>query len=250
MMGGAAYTAGLPSPDALSLDALTPNSLPTWAGFDTTSFLARAPCVTMRAMLHAACTMIDTGILLIPGGSGAGSDPPEIGHACCRNLAPRYGVTPKTIRDVWSGRTWVEATRHLWTEDEIAARESDKSAKRKTPEDRSTDPEDADGADNHDDKDLDELSETESLMKKIKQEAPVSGDEAPVPGDTSRAEDVPEAGALASGTQVAQGEVAHACEVGGGGEEEATSGGEDKSCDAAQTSLQVPAVRKRRNSLQ
>jgi uncharacterized protein YjcR len=52
----------------------------------------------------------------------------------CRTLAPRYGVTPKTIRDVWSGRTWVEATRHLWTEDEIAAREGEKAAKRKAPD--------------------------------------------------------------------------------------------------------------------
>lgn len=48
-----------------------------------------------------------------------------------RNLAPHYGVTPKTIRDVWSGRTWAEATRHLWTKEEIAARETDKVAKRK-----------------------------------------------------------------------------------------------------------------------
>jgi hypothetical protein len=40
----------------------------------------------------------------------------------CRTLAPFFGVTPKTIRDVWSGRTWVEATRHLWTEHEVLAR--------------------------------------------------------------------------------------------------------------------------------
>jgi hypothetical protein len=40
----------------------------------------------------------------------------------CRTLAPKYGVTPKTIRDVWSGRTWAEATRHLWTPEEIAQR--------------------------------------------------------------------------------------------------------------------------------
>ena len=65
-----------------------------------------------------------------------------------RNLAPRFGVTPKTIRDVWSGRTWVEATRHLWTEAEIAAREGEKVSKRKAAED--------DGEDDDDDKEVDD----------------------------------------------------------------------------------------------
>lgn len=36
----------------------------------------------------------------------------------CKQVAPKYGVTPKTIRDVWSGRSWAEATRPFWTEDE------------------------------------------------------------------------------------------------------------------------------------
>lgn len=45
----------------------------------------------------------------------------------CRLLAPKYGVTPKTIRDVWSGRTWAEATRHLWTEEEKVQREKAKT---------------------------------------------------------------------------------------------------------------------------
>ena len=40
----------------------------------------------------------------------------------CRTLAPKFGVTPKTVRDVWSGRTWAEATRHLWTPEEISQR--------------------------------------------------------------------------------------------------------------------------------
>jgi hypothetical protein len=40
----------------------------------------------------------------------------------CKAVAPKYGVTPKTIRDVWSGRSWAEATRHLWTEEEIKRR--------------------------------------------------------------------------------------------------------------------------------
>ena len=45
----------------------------------------------------------------------------------CRLLAPKYGVTPKTIRDVWSGRTWAEATRHLWTPEEKAQRDRPKA---------------------------------------------------------------------------------------------------------------------------
>eukprot|EP00292_Cryptomonas_paramecium_P033637 CAMPEP_0113705124 /NCGR_PEP_ID=MMETSP0038_2-20120614/26946_1 /TAXON_ID=2898 /ORGANISM="Cryptomonas paramecium" /LENGTH=516 /DNA_ID=CAMNT_0000630073 /DNA_START=232 /DNA_END=1779 /DNA_ORIENTATION=- /assembly_acc=CAM_ASM_000170 len=44
------------------------------------------------------------------------------GKAHCKVLAPRYGVTPKTIRDIWRGRTWVHATQHLWTEEERTQR--------------------------------------------------------------------------------------------------------------------------------
>ena len=40
----------------------------------------------------------------------------------CRELAPYYGVTSITIRDVWTGRTWIEATQHLWTKEERAHR--------------------------------------------------------------------------------------------------------------------------------
>ena len=36
----------------------------------------------------------------------------------CKSLAPKYGVSAKTIRDVWRGRTWLHATEHLWTEEE------------------------------------------------------------------------------------------------------------------------------------
>ena len=31
-------------------------------------------------------------------------------------LAQRYGVSSKCIRDIWQGRTWPEATFHLWNE--------------------------------------------------------------------------------------------------------------------------------------
>eukprot|EP00287_Rhodomonas_sp_CCMP768_P003984 CAMPEP_0196722992 /NCGR_PEP_ID=MMETSP1091-20130531/5202_1 /TAXON_ID=302021 /ORGANISM="Rhodomonas sp., Strain CCMP768" /LENGTH=321 /DNA_ID=CAMNT_0042064811 /DNA_START=11 /DNA_END=976 /DNA_ORIENTATION=+ len=37
-------------------------------------------------------------------------------------IAPRYGVSPKTIRDIWHGRTWISTTRPLWTEEEVAQR--------------------------------------------------------------------------------------------------------------------------------
>eukprot|EP00961_Rhodomonas_salina_P255805 3456994-Rhodomonas_salina.1 len=37
-------------------------------------------------------------------------------------IAPHFGVTAKTVRDIWHGRTWASATRHLWTDEEIAHR--------------------------------------------------------------------------------------------------------------------------------
>jgi hypothetical protein len=36
----------------------------------------------------------------------------------CKSIAPKFGVSAKTIRDIWRGRTWFEATRHLWTAEE------------------------------------------------------------------------------------------------------------------------------------
>ena len=36
----------------------------------------------------------------------------------CKTLAPKYGVSPKTIRDIWRGRTWLHATESLWTDEE------------------------------------------------------------------------------------------------------------------------------------
>ena len=37
----------------------------------------------------------------------------------CKSIAPKYGVSPKTIRDIWRGRTWLHATQHLWTEEDM-----------------------------------------------------------------------------------------------------------------------------------
>ena len=36
----------------------------------------------------------------------------------CKTIAPKYGVSAKTIRDIWRGRTRLHATEHLWTPDD------------------------------------------------------------------------------------------------------------------------------------
>mmetsp|Transcript_39283 Transcript_39283/g.76861 ORF Transcript_39283/g.76861 Transcript_39283/m.76861 type:complete len:174 (+) Transcript_39283:108-629(+) len=36
----------------------------------------------------------------------------------CKVLAPKFGVTPKTVRDIWNGRTWFSATKPYWTKAE------------------------------------------------------------------------------------------------------------------------------------
>lgn len=51
---------------------------------------------------------------------------PEPHSQHCPVIAARYSVTPKTIQDVWSGRTWVGATKHLWTAEEIVQRQGSK----------------------------------------------------------------------------------------------------------------------------
>ncbi|KAJ1484400.1 hypothetical protein T484DRAFT_1894352 [Baffinella frigidus] len=40
----------------------------------------------------------------------------------CKTLAPKYGVTAKTIREIWRGLTWTETTLPMWTQEEISAR--------------------------------------------------------------------------------------------------------------------------------
>ncbi|EKX35000.1 hypothetical protein GUITHDRAFT_118839 [Guillardia theta CCMP2712] len=37
-------------------------------------------------------------------------------------VALQYGTSPKTVRDVWSRRTWTRATTALWTAEELAQR--------------------------------------------------------------------------------------------------------------------------------
>ena len=36
-------------------------------------------------------------------------------------VAERFGVSPKTVRDIWNRRSWAPETRHLWAPGEFAA---------------------------------------------------------------------------------------------------------------------------------
>jgi len=42
----------------------------------------------------------------------------------CKAIAPRFGISPKTVREIWAGRAWARATRTEWTEEEVATRAS------------------------------------------------------------------------------------------------------------------------------
>ena len=33
-------------------------------------------------------------------------------------VAGMFGVSPKTVRDIWNRRTWAYATHHLWTQED------------------------------------------------------------------------------------------------------------------------------------
>ena len=37
-----------------------------------------------------------------------------------KRLAHRFGVAPRTVRDIWNLRTWVETTRPLWSSADVA----------------------------------------------------------------------------------------------------------------------------------
>ena len=45
-------------------------------------------------------------------------------------LACRYGVAPRTVRDIWNLRTWAEATRPLWSSADFARAAKKESMKR------------------------------------------------------------------------------------------------------------------------
>jgi len=40
----------------------------------------------------------------------------------CKAVAPRFAVSAKTVREIWSGRSWTRVTRPEWTAAEVAAR--------------------------------------------------------------------------------------------------------------------------------
>jgi len=42
----------------------------------------------------------------------------------CKAIAPLFGISPKTVREIWTGRAWASATRREWTEAEIERRAS------------------------------------------------------------------------------------------------------------------------------
>jgi hypothetical protein len=42
----------------------------------------------------------------------------------CKAIAPLFGVSPKTVREIWAGRAWARATRTEWTDAEIETRVS------------------------------------------------------------------------------------------------------------------------------
>ncbi|KAJ1465144.1 hypothetical protein T484DRAFT_1989293 [Baffinella frigidus] len=53
--------------------------------------------------------------------------------AHCKAVAPQFGVSAKTVREIWAGRAWKSATRQEWTEAEIATRASSFSLMRHDP---------------------------------------------------------------------------------------------------------------------
>ena len=55
--------------------------------------------------LHKACDEVNDGFLSNTRGSSV-------------PLAVEYGVSPKTIRDIWNRRTWAFATLQLWLEEQ------------------------------------------------------------------------------------------------------------------------------------
>ena len=48
------------------------------------------------------------------------SPPVKVSGSPSAQLAALYHVSPKTIRDIWSGRTWTDATSHVsWTRNDL-----------------------------------------------------------------------------------------------------------------------------------
>ena len=60
-------------------------------------------------------------------------------------LARRFGVAPRTIRDIWNLRTWKEVTQPLWSSDDFARVAKKASMKRGCPPPEARTPDAADG---------------------------------------------------------------------------------------------------------
>ena len=43
-------------------------------------------------------------------------------HTASTKLSRDYNVSPKAIRDIWNGRSWLSATSHLWNKEELPPR--------------------------------------------------------------------------------------------------------------------------------
>jgi len=54
----------------------------------------------------------------------------------CKTIAPRYGVTAKTVREIWRGITWTETTMPHWTEHEVRMHVNGASRRRCTDDDQ------------------------------------------------------------------------------------------------------------------
>jgi hypothetical protein len=56
--------------------------------------------------------------------STSGSAPGGVGQreeiTYCVLLAARYGVSSKTIRDIWNRKTWASATKHLFDQEQVS----------------------------------------------------------------------------------------------------------------------------------
>ena len=53
-------------------------------------------------------------------------------HAASCFLASKYKVSPKAIRDIWSGKTWLDVTYDLWNQANRPPRKISKGLRRRT----------------------------------------------------------------------------------------------------------------------
>ena len=102
---------------------------------NTMQFRSRTPCDAFSSMEDEGCARFDSKDKIIPTAKGntlassravlCAEQAREIFsykcdhgcaslHAASANLARRYRVSSKAIRDIWKGRSWLDATYELW----------------------------------------------------------------------------------------------------------------------------------------